>query len=87
MTNDNYEETKNQVKELLTRAVLEKEVELEKRIRSFDRVLLDLLRDVGRGVMSKVTSELAAKQEEEHRADGFGVERRMETPFLPFSDE
>jgi hypothetical protein len=72
---------------MLTRAVLENEPELEKRIRSFDTVLLELLRDVGRGVMSDVTNELSVKQEEKHRADGFTVEKRMDTPFLPSSDK
>ena len=82
-----YEETKKQLRQMLTRAVLEQEEGLERRIRSFDTVLLELLRDVGRDVMSDVTGELSTQQEAKHRADGFAVEKRMDTPFLPFSDK
>ncbi len=39
-----YEKNRKQLKDLLTKAVLENETGLEKRIRSFDTELLDLLR-------------------------------------------
>ena len=83
----NYEETTKQLRDLLTKAVLEKEDGLEQRIRSFDTALLDVLRDVGRGVMDDVTQELSKRQEIAHRAKGFTVEKRSVSPFLPFSDE
>lgn len=82
-----YAELKNQMTALMKQKILEQEDGLEGALRNMDVMLLEVLREVGRDTITGVANELSKKQEDLHRADGFVVEERGKTPFLPSSEK
>ena len=77
----NHEAAMAQARAILTESILAHEPALATRVADFDTTLLGLLREVGQGVMTDVSTQLAAKEAAARRQAGFTVEKRTQSFF------
>lgn len=79
------ERAKQQIVEILVRDAIASDADFDQHLLTLDRELLCAFRDVGRQVVAEMGNESSERQERKHRAEGFTVESRTSTPFLPSS--